>query len=336
MPAKSNPAHKPAAGSAAPANLPVYALVGSDAFLQLQALARILRQLPADVQRVDADGETAELADVLDELRSFAMFGSGKLVVVRNADAFLTKYRSQLEDYVAAPSSSGTLALRLTSLPANQRIYKAIAKVGAIEQCEPPKDLARWLIERARTEHRATISPDAAAMLADLIGADMGRLDGELAKLALASDDNTIGPDDVSEAVAFQRERQMWDMTNALAAGQTDEAIRRWRQLTQMDSSAEFRAITWLGMWLENVRKAIALLRGGANAFTICQQLRIWPRELQTPFIETAKAMGEAGANRALALLAEIDCQTKTGVGDAKDNVERFMLSLAANKGARG
>src|SRR5918993_5560500 len=113
---------------AAAAAKPVYALVGSDAFLQLQKLSDILRQMPPDVQRVDAEGERSELAEVLDELRSFAMFGGAKLVVGRDADAFITRFREQLEDYVANPSSSGTLLLRLNSLPANQRIYKAIAK----------------------------------------------------------------------------------------------------------------------------------------------------------------------------------------------------------------
>src|SRR5687768_12781168 len=103
---------------------PVYALVGADSFLQLQKLAEITRELPADTQRSDYDGETAELADVLDEVRSFAMFGGAKLVVVRDADAFLSRYREQLEDYVDHPSSSSTLVLRLSSLPSNQRIYK--------------------------------------------------------------------------------------------------------------------------------------------------------------------------------------------------------------------
>ena len=49
--------------------------------------------MPPDVQRTDFDGETAQLAEMLDELRSFAMFGGGKLVTVRNADAFLTRFR---------------------------------------------------------------------------------------------------------------------------------------------------------------------------------------------------------------------------------------------------
>jgi DNA polymerase III subunit delta len=307
----------------------VVALVGADAFLQMQGLTTVMAELPSDAVRVDFDGETAALADVLDELRSFAMFGGGKAVSVRNADAFLTKYRQQLEDYVAKPSDSATLVLRLDSLPANQRIYKAIAKVGRIETCQPPKDVAGWVIQRGRTAHKLTITPDAARLLADYIGDDLGRMDNELAKLALASDTGRIGPDDVAGAVAFQRERQMWDLTNALGSGNPAEALRRWRQLVQSDSSAEFRAVTWLGIWLENVRKALAMLRQGANAFTIGQTLRIWPREMQQPFIDTAKTLGERGAARALDLLAQIDHQSKSGVGDAAENVERFILTLA-------
>src|SRR3954470_1668171 len=110
------------------ATAPIYALVGSDSFLQLQELAKITRAIGVDAQRMDYDGDSAELAEVLDELRCYSMFGGGcnKLVVLRNADKFVSEYREQLEDYVGAPSDSGTLVLRLSSLPANQRIYKLI------------------------------------------------------------------------------------------------------------------------------------------------------------------------------------------------------------------
>jgi DNA polymerase-3 subunit delta len=307
---------------------PVYALVGADAFLQLEALGAIMRRLPKDAQRVDVEGETASLADVLDELRSFAMFGGEKVVVVRNADAFITRFRQQLEDYVASPSNSGTLILRLDSLPSNQRIYKAISKVGQIEPCTPPKDLVRWAIGHAKSAHGATIAPDAATMLVELVGDDMGRLDTELAKLALSAKDGRIDAESVSGGVAFQRERQMWDMTNELACGQTAEALKKWRQLIQLDSSAEFRAVTWLGMWLENVRKAIAMKRKGLQPFAICQQLRIWPREIQGPFFQTAESLGEAGAAGATDLLADVDLRSKSGLGDAASNVERFILQI--------
>ena len=310
---------------------PVYALVGTDSFLQLLKLREILAILPADVQRTDLDGEKAELAEVLDECRSFAMFGGGKLVVVRNADEFITRFREQLEDYCAKPSDSATLILRCESLPKNQRIYKAIAKSGQVEECTPPGDrmLGKWITDHARAAHRVQIAPQAAEQLGLLIGADLGKLDTEIAKLALLADGKTIQPQHVAEIVTFQREQKMWDMTNALAAGDTTEALRRWRHLLATEPSSEFRAVTWMGMWLENVRKALALKRQGVNPFTIAQQLKIWPRENVQPFFKTAEELGEAGVARALDLLATVDRQSKSGVGEASTNVERFILELA-------
>ena len=307
---------------------PVYALVGEDSFLQLQRLAGILKQMPADTQRADVDGERAELADVLDELRSFAMFGGAKLVVVRDADAFITRFREPLEDYVSNPSDSGTLVLRLNSLPKQQRIYKAIAKVGAIEDCTPPGDVAKWIVEHGRTAHRIAVNADAARLLAELVGNDLGRLDGELAKLALHSDDGKVTPDLVSAGVAFQREQEMYDMTNELAAGRPSEALRRWRQLVQLDASAEFRAVTWLGMWLEDVGTVVH----GGQAGKLS-----WKYKNNLPqFLRSANALGRAGHARALDLLAEIDHQSKSGVGDAAKNVERFILQLSGESAARG
>jgi DNA polymerase III delta subunit len=307
---------------------PVYALVGGDPFVQLQKLREVLSILPPDAQRADLDGERAELADVFDELRSFAMFGGGKVVVLRNADAFVTRFREQMENYVASPSDSATLIMRLESLPSNQRIYKAIAKVGVIEKCDPPKDLAGWAIAHAAAAHKVKLSPDGARLLVDLVGQDLGRMDTELAKLALATDGKVITANHVSDGVAFARERQMWDMTNELACGRTAAALHRWRQLVQMDSSSEFRAVTWLGMWLENVRKAMAMKKKGMQSFAIVQQLRIWPKDIQGPFFETAEALGEKGAARATDLLADIDLRSKSGLGDAASNVERFILEM--------
>jgi DNA polymerase-3 subunit delta len=307
---------------------PIYALIGSDALMQQEALADILHQLPPDAQRSDYDGETAELAQILDELRSLALFGSGKVVVVRNAEQLISRFRAAMEEYVAKPSEGATLVLRLSSLPSNQRIYKLIVKMGKIEACAPPKDLAGWIVGRAKAAHGVTVTPGAARFLADLIGDQLGRIDNELAKLALMSDSGKISEDQIAGTVVFQREREMWDLTNALAAGNPAEAVGRWRQLVQSDTSAQFRAVTWLCMWLENVRKALVMLQKGEDAWTIGQALRIWPREQAQRFVQTVKSLGTPGLARAVDLLAQIDYQTKTGIGEAAENVERFLLTL--------
>ena len=309
---------------------PVYALVGSDSFLQLQHLDAILRELPADVQRSDLDGERAELSEVLDELRGFAMFGGAKAVVVRNADTLLSRYREAIESYVASPTETSTLVLRFNSLPANQRIYKAIAKNGQILDANPPKlkDVPGWIISRAPI-HKVKVNLDAARLLADYIGDDLGRIDNELAKLSIMAKGGVISVDQVTGGVSFQREQEMWDMTGELASGRPAEALRRWRRLVQLDPSAEYRAVTWLGMWLENVRKAIAMRKKGMSPFSIAGALRIWPRENQEPFMRTAESMGAAGVAAALDMLVRVDHQSKSGVGNAAANVEQFILEIA-------
>jgi len=271
---------------------PIHALVGTDLFLQLERLGELLAELPKDAQRIDVDGETAELAAVLDDLRSFAMFSSAKVIVIRSADAFITRFREPLEHYAAKPSAGSTLILRVNSLPSNQRIYKLISANGQVHDCNAPKDLARWAIERAKRAHQLQIEAEAARVLVDLIGDDLGRLDNEMAKLALQTDGKVTG-ESVRKNVSFQREQEMWDMTNEVAAGRTSEAVRRWRQLVQMDSSAEFRAVTWLVMWLEKVRKALALMRAGRREFDIAKELKIWPASAAGPFLRTASRIGE-------------------------------------------
>jgi len=302
---------------------PVYALVGEDSFRQLAELGRILTDLPADAQRSDYDGETAELADVLDDLRSFAMFGGGKVVVVRNADEFVTRYREPLEDYLAHPVDSGTLVLRLNSLPKVQRVYKLIAKVGEVVECAPPRDLARWAVEHAKKVHRATLTPDGARALVELLGDSLGKLDTEIAKLALAADGKPITPDLVGENVTAQRDLEMKEMTAALAVGDKAEALRRWRDLLRSDPSAEFRAVTWLAMWLEDVR---AYLRSPASLNKLAWKYK-GPHLDQ--FKRTASAIGKSRIGTLVDALAEVDFNSKTGLGDAAENVERFILALA-------
>jgi DNA polymerase-3 subunit delta len=307
---------------------PVHALVGGDLFLQLEALRAIAAELPPDVQRVNVDGETAEVSDVLTELHSFAMFSSAKLVVVRTADDFLTRGREALERYVAAPMAESVLVLRLASLPKNQKIYKLIEKHGRIHDCTAPRDVRPWIIQRAREAHRLTVAPEIATLLADLVGADLGRLDNELAKLALQcagrADEATV-----RTSVAFQREREMWDMTDELAAGRAANALRRWRQLVQLDASAEYKAVTWLTIWLEKVRRLFVLRRRGLGDQTALRELKIWPKEKERAFLQNALALGEERAGQLIELLADLDRRAKSGLGEMTANVDRFILAAA-------
>jgi DNA polymerase III delta subunit len=233
-----------------------------------------------------------------------------------------------MEKYLAAPVESATLVLRCQTLPKTTRIYKLIDKLGGICVCDPPRELTRWISEQAKNAHGITLTPDAARLLSDLVGEDLGRLDNELAKLALSANSTRIGPGDISGTIAFQKELEMFELTNALTIGNIPEAVRRWRQLMQLDPGSEYRVFTWLAMWLIGVQKGLRARRQGKGNYEIYKEAKIWKDELKEPFLKTMQAFGDDGVEKALAQLAEIEYQSKTGVGDAAENVERFLLSL--------
>ena len=127
--------------------------------------------------------------------------------------------------------------------------------------------------------------------------------------------------------VAFTRDREMWDLTNAMAVGNTTEALRRWRQLVQSDPSSEFRAVTWLGIWLGDCGMIINEGPRSAGASKLRWKYK---GDAFDKFVAGANALGKDGYAHALDLLTEIDKQSKSGVGDAAENVERFILAARA------
>lgn len=212
-------------------------LFGDEAFLKRQVVVELRRQVlggdEGDFSFTELSGETATLRDVRDELSTLAMFGSGRrLVVVDEADSFVSRHRSELEDLVARPPASAVLVLAVGSLPSNTRLYKlAVAQALAVEcKCPPPARLQKWLVQWARQRHGAKLEPAAAESLRETCEPELGLLDQELAKLALlAGSDGAITPELVRDAVGGWRGKTTWDMLDAAVAGDAREA------LTQLD-----------------------------------------------------------------------------------------------------
>lgn len=330
---------------------PVYAVVGDDSFLQVEAVAQLsdhlARSFPgADVQKVSFDGESAELAQVLDEVRSFSMFGGSKLVVVRGADEFVSRHRDGLERFCQsledpAGSLSGVLVLRLTSLPANTRLFKLISRIGEVVRCEPPRasELTSWLARRAKSVHGVELVPQAAAELADLIGPDLGRLDAELGRLALMLPEppgpQLITPDLVRSSVTFQREQEVREVVALLARGRVADALMRWRQILTTDPSAEYKAATWLMLWLERARQALDLKESGAPPQAIARATWINDPTEQREFMAVAARLGRRGIARLFDRLTELDRRSKTGLGVTAVLVERWMATAIPPLGRR-
>lgn len=211
----------------------VCAVFGDEAFLKRQVLAQLRNEVlgggEGDFSLARFDGRSALLRDVMEELATLAMFGSDKrLVVVEDADHFVTQYRAELEDYVARPAAAGVLVLEVQSWPGNTRLAKAVAAGGLAVDCRAlaAAALGRWLSGWARQAHGIQLSPAAADVLVEMVGPELGLLDQELAKLALvAGPGGKITPQQAGQLVGTWRAKTTWQMLDAVLDGQVGQAL---------------------------------------------------------------------------------------------------------------
>ncbi len=246
---------------------PVCALAGDDAFLKRQVAGCVAAEVlggggdDGDLSATSFDGTTATLSDMLDEVSTLAMFGSGKrLVTVTQADDFVTRYRTELEDYVARPKSAAVLVLEVKSFPANTRLHKAVAAVGLVVDCSAPAAarLTKWLTTWAKRQHRTELDLAAAELMVEMTGPELGLLDQELAKLAVSIPaGGRITPELVSQSVGTWRAKTAWDMLDAALAGNAREALV---QLDRLLLAGE-NAVPILAQIGSNLRRLAAATR---------------------------------------------------------------------------
>jgi DNA polymerase-3 subunit delta len=368
-------AKKPASTSkAAPAaasgegGLPgVLILTGTERYLMREATEQVRRALVAkfgEVHVATFDGASASPADVLDELRSLGLMTPCKLVIVENAEQLLREKddegapastraggksaRELLEAYVQQPEPSAVLVLRQGAGKwAGGKLERAVvAKFGehAVLACaeKTPGDALSWLVARARGAHGVPITGPAAQLLVEQIGTDLGRLDGELAKLAVGAlaragkapagapaSDAQITPELVAELTGFAREDELWTVQSLLLQADAEKALHEVRRLMTVSrhgpTTMSF-AILELARKLDGVARMLA---SGAPEFAASTQYKLFGASAQ-PLLRRAARMRPSQTARLLALAAQTDASNKSGVGDQHRNVELLALRFVA------
>ena len=217
----------------------VYAVHGDDPFLRRETIAAITRTILGDegdeLALSPFAGDEATLADVLDELRTLPFFAKQRVVVVEGADPFITAHRKELEEYVERPASAGVLVLSARSWPANTKLAKLVEAHGLSISCKSPeereraayeKELVPWLVHYAKARHGVHLDLDAARLLVELVGPEIGLLVTDVDKLHVyAGERKKIHRDDVARMVGAGRTETIWKTLEAATTGNTALAL---------------------------------------------------------------------------------------------------------------
>jgi DNA polymerase-3 subunit delta len=220
---------------------PVYLLLGTDETEQAGLVRAFADSIDPDLRAFNVErfhgGETT-VAAVLDALRTFPLGGGRRLVLLVEAEKLVEPRRESeasrnavapLVRYLGEPEAYATLVISAMALNPARTFTRTAVRTATVVECRLPesRDEARRWVKARMAEAGKQAAAGAVDLLVDRIGAETGRLRGEVDRLLLyVAGRPQIEKADVIDVMGGAASEGDWEMTNAIERGDAAKALR--------------------------------------------------------------------------------------------------------------
>lgn len=317
---------------------PIVLLVGTEAWLQEEAVRRLIAQCVAPstaaLDAITFTGDEASPATILAAARTPPLAGPRRLVVVRGVGEVDAEALEWLRTYAEAPTLSTCLVVVLTQ-PLPPALKGALKTVAVEIPCQPLKGgaLVAWVRESLQRRWRKTIGPEAVQALLARVGPDLGALTQRLEHVALyVGARPTITGQDVQAIVGWSVEDRVFAVVDAAIRRDRVSALRITRRLLEEEGVAPEELLGALGHHLRRVWHAVRRLDAGESPREAVQAVGV-PWYVQEPFTRLITRLTVTSATVALERLLEADHKLKSGGAPPWAVLEPCVWELAGAAG---
>ena len=203
---------------------PVYLLTGEENYY-IDEVSDWMENNIVDASLRDFDqtvvyGRDVDMKTVVGHAKRYPMMSPVRLVLVKEAQDIDIRQWEALTAYLQQPAPQTVLALcyRHKKMDKRTAVYKAIDKAGVV--FESPKvydnQVPRWIMSTVSAAGYS-INDKAAMMMMEFLGADLGKIAGELGKLyPLLPAGGTITEDLVEQQIGISKDYNVFELQNAI------------------------------------------------------------------------------------------------------------------------
>lgn len=326
-------------------------LLHGDPFLVRRALDAIRDRLRTpdgllDQNTVMLDGEKLTPLEFVQHATTPPFLAPSRLVVVdglvrhlsgvkasrgkkKDAEDPLEQWRAavgQLAEPGALPETN-TVVLLEPALDGKPAAFSIFAEIAQVNHYPPVKDkeLGAWVRDEA-AGRGLKLAPGAVRTLVEAIGPDLWALHNELQKLEILAPDALVGEDLVRDSVVQAREAKVWDLTDAVAAGDERKALRALaRLLTDGEPPPLLSSMIARQYRQLAVTKELAAARSPDGEIARAAGIPEWKvRDVAA----LASRYSWAALRRAYALLVDADLSVKRGLQDDESSLQLLVHEL--------
>lgn len=203
---------------------PIYFLMGEETYFIDKISDFIADNVLTDAEKgfnqTILYGKDLEPHTIIANARRFPMMANHQVIIVREAQNI--KKIEELESYVKNPLPSTILVInyKYKTLDKRKTFPKLIDQKGVLFESKKIYDnqLPGWITTYLKNQNYS-ISPQAAAMIAEYLGADLSKVVNELDKLIISLPvGSQISPDNIEKNIGISKEFNIFELQNALGA----------------------------------------------------------------------------------------------------------------------
>ena len=249
-----------------------------------------------------------------------SLFGDGGVIVDFGG---LKPDKGLLELLASAPV---TVAILDEAPPATRlKLYEKAGEVVASAAPSKPGDVTGWVVTRAK-KMGLRLERDAASYLAEVFGADLAGIAGELNKLELLG--GPLDRERVQAIVGREPPGDSFAMLGAATAGRPGEAVLQLRRLIASGEDP-FRLLGAVVWQYSLIARTVGLLQeqGRVSDAVAAQRLGIKPYPARKA-LEVARRLTEDRMRGHLGAILDADLAMKRGL-DPQVALERLLVKLS-------
>ena len=316
---------------------PAYLIHGDDhgRIAERRAKLRALAEAESGVEGVEVlAGDASTPAQAAAMLLAMTLTPGHRFVIVDGAERFKDSELEPLEEALAAMPPDTTVAFFAredSRYKVTERLRAAVARAGGdvrVEAGVKPWELPAWAQARAK-EIGLDLDPAGARALVAIVGERQQRLLRELEKIELELGNGAqIGVEEVQELAASSSERRVWDLGDAMVAGDGAAATRIYLELTGQGERIGGLLFRMAGR-LREAEQAAAKLESGESVAQVRRGLRMPPKVAER-FVADVERTDRAALRRALEILADLELDSR-GASQLEDDTDavRAILTIA-------
>lgn len=311
----------------------VYVLLGDDDWgkqrFRTHARKHLLESGQEAFNLTQLDAGEVSGVEVVDAAGVVPMLGSRRLILVSDCGTWRKSDWQAVMGYVARPNASTCLILDWGSHKGKPSLGKPASELVCVSFDRPKTWKLTDTIRHMASEHHLTLRAEAAELIAELSGDDLGKVDQELGKLSIFKLDGVVTGDDVAALMGRTRPVICWELNRFLGRRDLSGALKKMHDI--LDSGEPlFALLATIARTIKQLFESKALIIEGIRDPSQIASAMGVPRPAAQELAQDQHNFSGVELRLAMRAIRDTDVAMRTLLMDRRLLLDRLIARIVA------